>query len=125
MNKQHHAPSTAWLLVLLLGGCSREPPVSYQTDIEPLLHESCLQCHSFETGHPAAGGFSVDSYVTVYQGGRSGPVIIHDDPAASSLPKIMQGEDPRFENDGDHFVTANAKQRQRIAEWVKRGMYSD
>lgn len=126
MNTEHCKSATFSLLVLLtLGGCSREAPVSYSTDIEPLLHASCLPCHSHERANPAAGGFSVDSYVDVYQGGRSGPVIVHDNPAASSLPKIMLGQDPRFQNDGYHFVSTNAKQRQRIKEWVDQGMYDN
>lgn len=126
MNTERRKSTPLLLLALLtVGGCSREPPVSYKTDVEPLLHESCLECHSHENAKPAAGGFSVDNYVTVFQGGRSGPVIVHGNPAASSLPKIMLGEDPRFKDDGDHFLTTNARQRERIAEWVERGMYSD
>ena len=127
MNIEHINPARYWLLALILplSGCSREGTVSYTTDIEPLLHQSCQQCHSHKNSRPPAGGFSVDSYVDVYQGGRSGPVIDPSNPAASTLPHIMLGEDKRFEDDGDHFVTTNAKQRERIAEWVERGLYSD
>ena len=124
---RHPAPAPLWLIAMLLplAGCSREAPVSYSTDIEPLLHDSCLQCHSHDNLRPAEGGFSVDSYTTVYQGGRSGPVIDHENPTDSRLLHIMNGEDEHFQNDGDHYVTTNQAQRKRIRKWVERGLYSD
>ena len=125
MNYTHN--KLHWLMALLipLSGCSREDPVGYSVDIEPLLHTSCQQCHSHNNAHATEGGFSVDSYADVYQGGRSGPVIDHDNPTASVLVHIMAGRDERFQEDGDHFVTTNKHQRARIKEWVKRGLYND
>ena len=125
MNITHN--NLPWLMALLLplSGCSREPPAGYSIDIEPLLQQSCQRCHSHNNANAPAGGFSVDSYADVYQGGRSGPVIDHDNPSASVLVRIMAGDDERFQTDGDHFVITNQHQRDRIAEWVKRGLYND
>jgi len=112
-------------LALPLTGCGGDDPVSYSLDIEPLLHESCLRCHTFERPGVAKGGFSVDSYVTVLQGGDSGLVIDLPDPESSTLPKIMLGRMPMYENDTDHYTLMNKKQRDRLQEWVDRGLYSD
>ena len=126
MNIKHPKRYHLIALLLPLGGCSSDQtPVGYSTDIEPLLHESCLSCHSHDNSRPAEGGFSVDSYVTVFQGGRSGPVIDHENPTDSVLLHIMNGEDERFRDDGDHYVTTSQAQRQRISKWVERGLYSD
>ena len=116
-----------WLIFLLppLAGCSGHDPVGYSTDIEPLLHQSCLRCHTFEKPGVAEGEFSVDSYVTVLQGGKSGPVINLQDPESSKLPTIMLGQIAMYEHDGDHHVLMNQHQRDRLREWVQRGLYSD
>lgn len=112
-------------LALPLTGCGGGDPVSYSRDIEPLLHQSCLRCHTFERPGVAKGGFSVDSYVTVLQGGNSGPVINLSDPESSTLPTIMLGRMPMYKNDADHYIQMNQKQRDRLQEWVERGLYSD
>jgi len=112
-------------VLLALQGCSGRSSVSYSRDIEPLIHSACLECHTFDFEDEdarAEGNFSVDSYVTLIQGGDSGLVINLSDPASSKLPKILRGEAPMYENDGDHFLIINQQQRDMLQVWIDDGL---
>lgn len=109
-------------LAISLGGCGGDDRASYSRDIEPILHLQCQRCHTGKAGGRAAGGFIVDTYSTVMQGGRRGLVLNISDPEASTLPKIMLGEQRFYEGDTDHYAPMNQKQRDKLAEWVRAGV---
>ena len=122
MNTQALNPARLLLLLLLLTACSGRQPVSYSHDIEPMIHEGCLSCHTFEKPGVAEGGFSVDSYATLVQGGNSGLVINLIDPKSSKLPKILGGEIQMYDSDGEHYLITNKHQRELLQEWYDRGL---
>jgi hypothetical protein len=118
-----------WLLAAMmttalttLGGCGGEDRASYSRDIEPILHVKCQQCHTRKAGGRAAGGFAVDSYFSVMQGGKDGLVLDIHNPEASKLPKIMLGKLRYYEGDSSHYAPMNQKQRDKLAEWVRAGV---
>ena len=118
-----------WLLTVMmmtalttLGGCGGDDRASYSRDIEPILHQRCQQCHTGKVGGIAAGGFIVDSYFTVMQGGKHGLVLDIHNPEASKLPKIMLGKLRFYKGDADHYAPMNQKQRDKLAEWVRAGV---
>lgn len=121
------SPSRLALLmpILALHACGGSDRASYSRDIEPLLHLHCLHCHSFAPGGLAEGGFSVEGYETVIAGGNHGLVLDISNPQASKLPKILNGELQFYEQDSDHYVPTNARQRKLIEEWVENGVLND
>ena len=58
-----------------------EQPVSFRSDIAPLLLENCLACHGAKK---AEGGYRVDSYDELLKPGDSGeiPVALNKDAAS-------------------------------------------
>ncbi|MDH3352190.1 MAG: hypothetical protein OEM51_11645, partial [Gammaproteobacteria bacterium] len=73
-----------------LFGCER--PVSYANDIQPLLTESCGNCH-FRTGEGSiASGFSVSGYDDVMKGTSQGPVVIPGSSESSNLYRVIAGK---------------------------------
>ena len=71
------------------------PPADHRVDfgreIQPLLEQSCLQCHG--RGRDK-GGFRLDSRTTLLRGGDSGAAVVPGDSAASPLIALVQGFDP-------------------------------
>lgn len=71
------------------------PPADHRVDfgreIQPLLEQSCLQCHG--RGRDK-GGFRLDSRATLLRGGDSGAAVVPGDSAASPLIALVQGFDP-------------------------------
>lgn len=113
------------IALLALTACGSDNRATYSRDIEPLLHRYCLDCHSFEAGQVAAGGFSVEGYETVFAGGNHGPVLDIANPQASKLRKILSGELRLYENDVDHYIPTTAAQRRMIDAWVDQGVLGD
>jgi len=110
------------LLLTALGGCGGEDRASYSRDIEPILHLRCQTCHTRKPGGITAGGFAVDTYFSVMQGGKHGLVLDIHNPEDSKLPKIMLGKLRYYEADADHYAPMNQKQGDRLAEWVRAGV---
>ena len=116
-----HHPATLILASTLLGGCGTEDRASYTRDVEPVLHQHCLQCHSHADNANPRGGFSVDAYDTLVQGGDHGPVITPDYPDASKLVRILFGKMKFYDADGDHYAPMNQGQREALIEWIELG----
>lgn len=112
-------------IVATINGCGSDDRASYARDIEPILHFKCRHCHTSDSSGFAAGGFSVDDYTSVMQGGNHGPVLNLADPESSKLPKIILGEIEFYENDSDHYAPTNQAQRDKLAAWVRQGVLSD
>jgi len=119
-----HWPLASLIAVVLtaLGGCGGEERASYSRDIEPILHLQCQRCHTRKAGGKVAGGFVVDTYFSVMQGGKHGLVLDIHNPEDSKLPKIMLGKLRYYKGDASHYAPMNQKQRDRLAEWVRAGV---
>jgi uncharacterized membrane protein len=82
----------ALLSLFLARGCATQKVVSFQNDIEPVLHDKCLQCHKPPDG---AGyvqtGLDMESYDTLMKGTIFGTVIIPGDSKRSVLNKLTEG----------------------------------
>lgn len=66
------------------------PAVTFRTDIQPILAESCalVGCH---TGQPAAGGLNLTDYANFNNGGGSGPAFIAGDGKGSRVVQRIDG----------------------------------
>lgn len=70
-----------------LFGCER--PVSYSADIQPLLTESCGNCHDRTGEGSAASGFSVNNYDDVMKGTDLGVVVVPGSSESSNLYRVI------------------------------------
>ena len=85
-----------WLITLLLGiylaGCANTPRVSYRRDVQPLLAEKCVACHTPPYGEGyRRTGLNMASYQTLMEGSIYGPVIIAGNSQASPLNMLVEG----------------------------------
>ena len=78
--------------ITLLASCIATQPVSYQRNVYPILETNCLACHR----PPDGAGYlktrlSMESYRSLMQGTRYGPVIVPGDSRKSILNMLVEG----------------------------------
>ena len=80
------------LSIFVLSGCATEQVISFQSDIDPILHKKCQQCHLPPDG---AGyvqtGLNMESYDTLMKGTVFGTIIIAGDSKRSVINKLVEG----------------------------------
>lgn len=83
-----------WLIMpaLLISGCATERVISFQSDIDPILHEKCQRCHLPPDGSGyVQTGLSMESYDALMKGTMFGTVIIPGDSKRSVINKLIEG----------------------------------
>lgn len=68
-----------------------ERAIVFQKDIVPIVHGSCIKCHS---GNEPKGALSLETRKGLFKGGESGPVVIERKSAESRLIKLVSGLEP-------------------------------
>ncbi len=113
---------------LLVAGC--EKPVSYKRDIRPILVMNCLECHDGKGEGSVASGFSVQTYDSLMQGTKYGPVIVPGSAVSSSLYRMVSDRvDPKIQMPPRHQESlANGRgeplhevQIRNIELWIDQG----
>jgi hypothetical protein len=66
-------------------------PVSFRTEVKPILEASCIKCHARGQGK---GGFRIDNRELLLKGGDSGPAIVAGKSDESYLLELVSGLDP-------------------------------
>jgi uncharacterized membrane protein len=102
--------------------CQREPAVSYQKDVVPILDQHCKSCHL--PGQPGyvVSGFDVGSYETLMKGTKFGPVVLPGDPLTSVLVMLVEGRvDPSLKMPHGNATTPTVEQIQTLRLWVEQG----
>ena len=89
-------PNTLLLSALLvsfyLGGCVGTPRISYRRDVQPILAEKCVACHTPPYGEGyRKTGLNMTSYQLLMEGSIYGPVIIAGNSQASPLNMLVEG----------------------------------
>ncbi len=88
-------------------------PVSFSKDVNPILQNSCFDCHG---GERTSKGLSVASYNSLMQGSQNGAVIVASDPANSLLVQsILSGKMPK------RGTKLTPEQIQLIEQWITEG----
>ncbi|HEV3204009.1 MAG TPA: c-type cytochrome domain-containing protein, partial [Gemmataceae bacterium] len=67
-----------------------EEPPSYSKQIRPFLARYCLECH---TGDKPKGDLNLETYKSLQEGGKSGPVVVAYKPDESRLVILTGGKD--------------------------------
>jgi hypothetical protein len=80
------------VLVTFLAGCVSQQQISFKRDVYPILEYNCLACHT----PPQGKGYlktclNMQSYETLMQGTRYGPVILPGDSSHSILNMLVDG----------------------------------
>jgi hypothetical protein len=92
-------PLAALLLIAAgLAACDKvEQPqidkVTYADDVGPILQVRCVECHVAGQPGANASGLLMDSYASLMQGSRFGPVIDPGSAMTSSLYILVSGKD--------------------------------
>ncbi len=106
------------LLAGLSSGLAEEPEFDVAGLIQPVLEESCLDCHG-----PTAqlGGLRVDSREALLEGGVSGPSIVPEEPEESSffVRITLPADDFRMMPLGSDPLPEEVQQQ--IRQWIERG----
>ena len=91
----------------------------FETQIRPLLANTCFQCHSRQS-KKAKGGLLLDSREGLLNGGDSGPIIVAGDFDKSLLIKAVRYKDKdlRMPPDGKKLTGAQVAD---LEAWVKMG----
>lgn len=119
---QKTIPLISTLSAVLLVGCGGGPaPVSFQSDVKPLIDKYCRECHIPGSEGAEASGFVVDSYETVMKGTKYGPVIVAADPLSSSFYRLVAGKvDPSIQMPhGKEPLTP--QEIATIERWIEQG----
>ncbi len=91
----------------------------YAARIEPLFLRSCTSCHD---AHKVKGGFRLDTYAWLMQGGDGGPEIVPWHPADSEIVRRIT-----LPHDDDDFMPSNhknllaAEDIHLIEQWIAAG----
>jgi uncharacterized membrane protein len=113
----------AAIALLQTAGCQRKPaPVSYATDVAPILETRCKSCHT--PGQPGyvASGFDLQGYDSLMKGTRFGPVVLPGDPLTSALVMLIEGRaDPSIKMPHAGAQPLTAEQIATIRRWVEQG----
>ena len=66
-----------------------DKPPSYSRQVQPFLARYCLECHS---GDKPKGGLNMETYKSLQEGGKSGPVLVPSKPDQSRIVLLPEGK---------------------------------
>ncbi|HSH93436.1 MAG TPA: c-type cytochrome domain-containing protein, partial [Roseimicrobium sp.] len=99
-----------------------DAPVSFKSQIAPILSDKCLTCHSAEK---AKGKYRLHTFDALLKTGSSGdPAVTPGKPDASELYRLLLEKDPenRMPQNADPLTKGEI---QLIERWIKQGARFD
>jgi hypothetical protein len=114
---------TGGVFIVLLAGCAARQTISYHQDVYPVLKTNCLACHS----PPDGKGYlktrlSMESYRSLMQGTRYGPVIIPGDSRKSIFNMLVEGRaDASLRMPHQREAPLTAQEIEILRLWVDQG----
>jgi hypothetical protein len=111
-------------LGLLLGGCGKEAPakpVSYNTDIKPVLDKKCAACHL-----PGGEGFEktglrLDGYGHLHTGTKLGAVVVPGSSVSSTLYLTVSGKTHRTIHMPKQGEPLSEQEVALLKRWIDEG----
>lgn len=83
--------NTIGFVIPFIAACTLQK-VSYQTDIEPILNDKCIICHTPPNGIGyKATGLKLFSYESLMNGTIYGPVVLAGDSKRSIINMLVEG----------------------------------
>jgi len=78
-------------VILFITACTMQK-VSYKVDIEPILNDKCISCHTPPNGIGyKATGLKLFSYESLMKGTMYGPVVLAGDSQRSIINMLVEG----------------------------------
>lgn len=110
----------ASICALLLAACG-EKVVSFKADIQPILAQSCLECHSTGGTGYEKSGLLMSSYEDLMKGTRFGAIVKPGDSLTSALIMLVEGRaDPSIRMP-HHKEPLSKDQIGLLHSWVEQG----
>ena len=83
---------TTLLSCCCIWGCATTPQISYQRDVQPILVDKCVACHTppYGKGYRKTG-LILENYASLMEGSLYGPVIVPGDSEKSPLNMLVEG----------------------------------
>jgi WD40 repeat protein len=107
--------------ILLTRFCAsaEDKPVSYYSDVVPVLKRSCTGCH-----HPGKlkGELDLTTHASFKKGGKHGAGFKEGDPKSSSVIEEISGKEPSMPKEGDPLSAAEVAMFER---WIAEGAKDD
>ncbi len=100
-------------------GHEAKAPVSYHSEIAPILKRSCQGCH--HPGDPN-GDLIVTSYAALKRGGMAGDSIVPGKPDESLLVELISGDEPSMPQ---NMEPLSAEEVALIRRWILEGATDD
>jgi WD40 repeat protein len=97
-------------------------PVSFITDVAPVLKENCLACHDAKK---KAGKYDMTTYEKIMAGGANGEPITPGKPDKSEFHDLIVTADQRRMPPRDKGEAVPKDKAAVIAEWIKQGAKLD
>jgi len=115
--------TAAMALAALLGGCGKSAQtVSFSADVQPILERRCTACH--EPGQPGyeASELRLNSYASLMEGTRYGPVVLPGDAMSSVLIMLVEGRaDPALKMPHGDARPPTSDEVMTLRVWVEQG----
>ncbi|MBK9161860.1 MAG: hypothetical protein IPM27_09920 [Nitrosomonadales bacterium] len=97
--------------------------VSFKNDVQPIIHDYCLNCHKPGGRGYNKSGLDLSSYETLMKGTKFGPVVIPGNSETSTFTKLLTGTNKGLKMPAG-LNGAGTLDRQYILilrKWVKQG----
>lgn len=129
MNARLLCSVVAFALSTQIGACARNE-ISFAADVQPILRDSCLECHDGAGEGVSASGLSVVDYAGVMKGTELGPVVVAGSRLSSALYLVVAGKTaPEIRMPPHHDesfaegrgVQLSAEQIEVIGAWIDQG----
>ena len=124
-----HVAKISLLAVLFgLSGCERQ--ISFADDVQPILNDSCIECHDLASEGYASSGFSLIDYNSVMRGTNFGPVVVAKSSMSSALYLVIASKTSPEIRMPPHHDNSLAKGRatpmsqqqiEIIRDWIDQG----
>lgn len=107
----------------LLAGCGekKSKPLTYMSDIKPILDQHCVECHKEGGKGTEKSGLLLDSYAATMRGTKFGPVVIPGQAINSTLFRLVTGKaDPslRMPHDAEPLPEEITN---KLRDWIDQG----
>ena len=115
------------LTVALAAGCRMPPgpeaqPVSFSSDVYPILQANCHKCHLPPDGEGyRASGLSMRTYADLMQGTRYGPVVDPGDSRRSVLIMLVEGRAGRSMRMPHNGAPLDGRDIEILKRWIDQG----
>ncbi|YCM43558.1 PSD1 and planctomycete cytochrome C domain-containing protein [Verrucomicrobiaceae bacterium 227] len=116
-----HLTLSALSVLLAFAAGGEERPLSFNSDIRPLLSDRCFACHGFDA-KAREGDLRLDTAEGAFKHGDNGPAIVPGDPDASPIWQRITSKDPEeVMPPHDSHLTLSASEKSLIHTWITQG----